>query len=326
MSRYRKTRLVVRRINRTHLAGLRHRGSVVALVAATALVVSACGNGSVDPAAAELSQEAEAYLEVVAEISDDFGAVMGSIDERMSQVYGTREALLAAIADAGIPGASQSALVRAEALSPPDELERDHQSWIEYQMAIVGLADELTGALENRDLEGVLAVNDAMLKQVSAIQLNASREFCLAFTQLDDLCRAVGGLPGGQYGLDAHEALRLFMLDTQGLFNFPPDLSPEERAVRLNEVQSYIENALKGTAETLAGLEAPPEFESDHAAFVRYFEEQHQTAISITAANAERDTAEVLRLFDESGVVLDRLTDSLSDEYEPISAPFFPDG
>jgi len=29
-------------------------------------------------------------------------------------------------------------------------------------------------------------------------------------------------------------------------------------------------------------------------------------------------------LFDESGVVGDRLIDSLSQEYEPIAAPFFP--
>lgn len=171
-------------------------------------------------------------------------------------------------------------------------------------------------------------MNDAMLRLVSSIELNASRDFCLSFTQVgeDALCVAGEGLPGGQYGLDAHEALRLFTLDTQGLFNFPPDLSPEERAVRLDKVQPYIEKAMKDTGEKMAELDPPSEFADDHAAFLRYFEEQYQTAVAITAANAERDTAEVLALFDESGVVADRLTDSLSDEYEPISAPFFPDG
>jgi hypothetical protein len=300
----------------------------VALIAATALVVSACGDGSVDPEGAELSQEAEAYLEAVSEISSDFGDVFASIDERMNQVYGTREALLTAIADAGIPGASQSALVRADALSPPDEFQRDHQAWIEYRMAIVSLADDLTVALEKQDLQEVLGVDDAMLRRVSALALNASRDFCLAVGQVDEgaLCVAGEGLPGGQYGLDAHEALRRFTLDTQGFFNFPPDLSPEERAVRLNEVQSYIEKALKDTGEKMAGFDPPSEFVDDNAAFVRYFEEQYQTAVAITAANAQRDTTEVLRLFEESGVVADRLTDSLSEEYEPIAAPFFPDG
>ncbi len=300
----------------------------MALVAATALVVSACGNGSVDPAGAELSEEAEAYLEAVGEISSDFGDVFASIDERMNQVYGTREALLTAIADAGIPGASQSALVRADALSPPDELQRDHQAWIEYRMAIVSLADDLTVALEKQDLQEVLGVNDAMLRRVSILALNASRDFCLAVGQVDEgaLCVAGEGLPGGQYGLDAYEALRRFTLDTQGFFDFPPDLSPEERAVRLNEVQSYIEKALKDTGEKMAGFDPPSEFVDDNAAFVRYFEEQYQTAVAITAANAQRDNTEVLRLFEESGVVVDRLTDSLSEEYEPIAAPFFPDG
>lgn len=316
------------RLNLIHMVGLRQRGAVVALVAATALVVSACGTGSADTAGSEVSLETEAYLEAVSEISSDFGDVFASIDERMNQVYGTREALLTAIADAGIPGASESALVRADALSAPDEFETDHQAWIEYRMAIVGLADDLTVALEKQDLQGVLGVNDAMLRRVSVLALNASRDFCLAVGQVDEgaLCVAGEGLPGGQYGLDAHEALRRFILDTQGFFNFPPDLSPEERAIRLNEVQSYIEKALKDTGEKMAGFDPPSEFVDDNAAFVRYFEEQYQTAVAITAANAQRDTTEVLRLFEESGVVGGRLSDSLSEGYEPISAPFFPDG
>ncbi len=293
-----------------------------------AIVVSACGTGSADTAGSELSLEAEAYLEAVGKISSDFDAVVDSIDERMQQVYGTREALMTAIADAGIPGASQSGLVRAEALSPLDEFETDHQAWIELWVTSVALADELTVALENQDLQEAMAVNGAMAGSFAAVVLNATREFCLAITDSDsgDLCVAGEGLPGGQYGLDAHEALRRMILETFGLFDFPQDLSPEERAVRLNEVQPYIEKALKDTGERMAELEPPPEFESDHAAFVRFFDEQYQTAVAITAANAERDTAEVLRLFDESGVVADRLNDSLSDEYEPIAAPFFPDG
>jgi hypothetical protein len=306
---------------------LQRRGAVLALVAAAALVVSACASGSTDSAGAELSQEAETYLEAVAEISSDFGVVVASIDERMQQVYATREALMTAVADAGIPDAAQTALAAAEALTPPGQFETDHQAWIEHRIAIVDLADELTVALENQDLQEALAVNGAMSRRVSTIELNASRDFCLAFSQPDpgDLCRAGEGIPGGQYGLDAYEALRQFSLDVQGLFNFPQDLSPEERAIRLNKVQPGIEKALKDTGEKMAGLDPPSEFADDNAAFVRYFDEQYQTAVAITAANAERDTTEVLRLFQESGVVVDRLTDSLSDEYEPIAATFFPD-
>jgi hypothetical protein len=244
----------------------------------------------------------------------------------MQQVYATREALLTAIADAGISGASQSALTNAEALTPTDEFETDHQAWIGHRVTIVDLAAELEVALENQDLQEVLAVNDAMLRSRSSILLKATREFCLAFAESDsgDLCGAGDGLPGGQYGLDAYEALRRYTLDTLGLFSFPQDLSPEERAVRLNEVQPSIERALKDTGEKMAEFDPPSEFADDNAAFVRFFDEQHQTAVAITAANAERDNTEVLRLFDESGVVVGRLTDSLSQEYEPIAAPFFP--
>lgn len=309
------------------MLGLRQRGTVIALVVAAALVLSACARGSVESASAEFSQEAETYLEAVAEISSDFNTVVASIDEKMQRVYATRQALLTAVADAGISGASQSALAQAEALTPPDEFETDHQAWIGHRVTIVDLAAELDVALENQDLQEALAVNGAMLRSRSSILLTATREFCLAFAESDSsgLCVAGEGLPGGQYGLEAYEVLRRYTLDTLGLFSFPLDLSPEERAVRLNTVQPGIEKALKDTGQKMAGLDPPSEFADDNAAFVRFFDEQHQTAVAITAANAERDNTEVLRLFEESGVVAARLNDSLSEEYQPIAAPFFPD-
>lgn len=310
------------------MVGPNQRGAVIALIAATALLVSACDAGSTDPVNEELTREAEAYLGAVGEVSDDFGAAMASVDQRMQQTYGTREALLTAIADAGIPGAARTAKQTAAALSPPVEFEADHKAWIDYGTAMVGLADELTVAVENQDLLVALAVNDAMLRMVSSIQMNASREFCLVFSNASfgEVCVAGDGLPGTQYGVEAYEALRRFTLATQGLFDFPADLSPEERAQRLNKVQSYIEKALKDTGETMDQLEPPPQFEDDNAAFVRYFDRQYLTAVAITAANAERDNAEVLRLFDESGVIGDQLTESISDAYQPIAAPFFGGG
>lgn len=306
------------------MVGLSERGAVITLIVATALIVSACDDGSVDSTQEELTEDAKAYLDAVGEVSDDFGAVMASVDQRMEQTYGTREALLTAIADAGIPGAARTALQTAVVLSPPDEFEADHEAWIDYRTAMVDLADELTVGLDDRDLLAALAVNDEMLRMVSSIQLSASRDFCLAFSggSFGDICVAGDELPGGQYGLDAHEAFRLFILATQGLFNFPQDLSPEERAVRLEKVQPYIEEALKDTGETMRQLDPPSEFEDDNAAFVRYFDQQYLTAVAITAANAERDNAEVLRLFDESGVIGDRVVDSLSDAYQPIATPF----
>ncbi len=307
------------------MVGLHRRGIIASVIASVALVVSACAPASTDSG---LSSESEAYLDAVGEVSDDFGTVMASVDQRMQQTYGTREALLTAIADAGIPGAARTARQTAVALSPPVEFEADHKAWIDYRAAMVVLADELTIALENRDLLAALAVNDAMLRLVSSIELNASRDFCLAFSSgsFGEVCVAGDELPGGQYGLDAHEALRRFTLATQGFFDFPADLSPEERAQRLNKVQSYIEMALKDTGETMEQLEPTPKFEDDNVAFVRYFDRQYLTAVAITAANAERDNTEVLRLFDELGVIGDQLSDSLSDAYQPIAAPFFGGG
>lgn len=76
-------------------------------------------------------------------------------------------------------------------------------------------------------------------------------------------------------------------------------------------------------ADALSDLDPPADFAHDHAAFLRFFDEQYLTAVAITEANAARDDARVLDLFEESGVVFERLADALSPDFEPIAAPFF---
>jgi len=88
-------------------------------------------------------------------------------------------------------------------------------------------------------------------------------------------------------------------------------------------VQPLIEASLAQSRDELEAISAPAEFRDDHAAFVRFFTEQHLTAVAITEANASRDTPTVLALFEESGANEELLVHSLSSLYNKIAAPFF---
>ncbi len=69
--------------------------------------------------------------------------------------------------------------------------------------------------------------------------------------------------------------------------------------------------------DELAELTPPPQFSADHQILLAFFSEQYQTALEITAANAERDTETVLELFDRSNEVANEL-DNISDIFRQL--------
>jgi hypothetical protein len=288
-----------------------------------ALIASACSSSSSEGASAD-TQNAAAYLAEVREIEDDYAAGFELIGSATSESYATRGVLFGAAEDAGFGIAAQEALNRAKATSPPPELTGDHDKWIQYRSSIEDISETtFEQALNNQNLQELVGVLTVIEQEYGSFLANAGREFCLAATFDADLCIASDDLPGGQYGQRVHEILRLNRLRVSGLFTFPVAMSPEERSIRLGEVQPRIESSLKSAGEAMAQIVPPDEFATEHAAFVRYFEEQYATAGAITKANAEGDDTEVLSLFGESGVVANRLSDALSPAFSPIAAPFF---
>lgn len=299
-----------------------HRSTMV-LGIGFALVVSACTGSSLASTPGD-SPQVESYLETVAETEGEFAEGFESILDATTRSYATREVLFGAVAEAGFPGAAEAALTQAQAATPPSDLTQDHDDWVRYRSTVAGIAvDDFGLALEHRNMQELLAVMTKLDQSYGSFLKDASREFCLAATINADLCTAGNDLPGGDYGQQVHEILRLNRLETFGLFTFPGDMSPEERSVRLGEVQPLIESSLKSAGEALARIAPPAEFAADHEAFIRFFDEQYETAVGITKANSEGATARVLELFDESGVVEDRLVQALSSDFVPIAAPFF---
>ncbi len=287
-----------------------------------ALVASACSSSTADNASSDSSSTAE-YLDEVRDVEDEYASSFDDIHEATTQSYATRDVLFGAVEDAGFGQAAERALSRAKDSSPPPELAKDHDNWIQYRSVIEDISEaDFEQALENRNLQELLAILTILEQEYGSFLTNANREFCLAAAIDSDLCIAGDDLPGDDYGQRIHEILRLNKLRTFGLFTFPPDMSPDERATRLGEVQPRIESSLKSAGEAMAQITPPDEFAADHAAYVRFFEEQYGVAGAITTANADGDDARVLELFAESGVVADRLAQAESSGFARISAPF----
>ncbi|GMR02701.1 MAG: hypothetical protein BMS9Abin20_1047 [Acidimicrobiia bacterium] len=291
-----------------------------------ALVGAACSGVSQADGSGD-SLDTDAYLEVVANTESEYAQQFKTILEATTRSYSTRGVLFEAVDEAGFPGGAQLALTQAQGVTPPGDFAQDHANWIQLRSTIVGIAeDDFVPALESRDLQELLAVLTKVDQSYGSFLKGLSREFCLAAAFNSDLCPAGDDLPGGEYGQQVHEVLRINRLDTSGLFTFVADMSPEERSVRLAEVQPQIESSLKSAGDAMARIDPPSAFVEEHAAFVRFFEEQYSTAVAITEANAEGDDARVLILFGESGEVLNRLRQSITPEYGPIAVPFFATG
>ena len=80
---------------------------------------------------------------------------------------------------------------------------------------------------------------------------------------------------------------------------------------------------LLGTGDRLDELDPPAEFAADHAALLRYFDDQYAVAALITDANAIGDDATILELYAESARLFDDLQNALSDAVRPIVNPAF---
>jgi hypothetical protein len=301
-------------------------GVGLALVGAACSGVSQADTSQTDTSQTDTSDDSldvDAYLEVVADTEREYVQQFNTILKATTQSYSTRGVLFEAVTEAGFPGGAAIALTSAQSVTPPSDFAQDHDAWVQLRSAVVGIAeDDFEAAVESRDLQELLAVMTTLEQSYGSFFTALSRGFCLAAAFNSDLCPAGDDLPGGEYGQQVHEILRLYRLDTSGLFTFLPDMSPEERSVRLGQVQPQIESALKTAGDAMAGIDPPTAFTDEHAAFVRFFEEQYSTATAITEANAEGDDARVLELFGISGENAGRLRQSLTPEYEPIAAPF----
>lgn len=292
----------------------------VTWLAVLALVVAACAPTS--QAESEASEEVSAYISSVSSVQVRVDDGFDGVSEALTVSYNTREVLFSAIRDVGYQGIASSTLILAEAISPPENYAADHEAWLAHRRLAVEKAKEITEAIEAQDLQAMFAVFTALDQDWAAIFVASHREFCLALNQNSTLCQAPDDLPGGEYGAEVYEVLRLNSLANLGLFDFFGDMSPEERSLRLDQVQPQIESNLKAGGDAMKAIDPPDEYEAEHQALIRYFDDQYANAVAITQANEERDEATIDELFTASGVVFEAALDEMSPEYREVAAPW----
>ncbi|MDK1010670.1 MAG: hypothetical protein QGM46_06760 [Actinomycetota bacterium] len=286
-----------------------------------ALVGSACSGDSAFESLGG-TPEAVSYLEVVAEIEREYALGFQQVVQAITQSYATRGLLFETVGKVDFAGAAATALDDAQSATPPPDFAQEHDEWVQFRTVLVGVVEELESALARENMQELLAVNTSADQAHGSFLKGLTRTFCLAAAPDDSFCPAGADLPGGEYGQQVYEILRSHRLDVRGLFFFVEDMSPEERAVRLDEVQPEIESHLRSAGDAMARIEPPAEFAIEHDAFVRFFNESSVTAAAITEANSARDTERVLELFDEAARNGDRLESSLTPAYGPIAVAF----
>jgi len=287
---------------------------------AAALVVTGCSF-------LELSteQQEDAYLLRVAQAESHWLEASDRFDRALGASYSTRGVFLVAISDAGLAEGAKRSLDAADALTPPETLAVDHEHWLVFRRAIVELEPQLVAAIQAGDTLGVIAARQAFGEVEGDFLLSIGRQFCVHLNAVDPAedCPADQNLVGGEYGQAVFGALREYAIRTGPLFFTGVELSPTQRASYLDRVQPDIEQLLRNTGDRLRELAPPNEFAGDHDALLAYFDDQHATAVAITAANATGDDARVLELYEQYRAATDRLQGALSEAGRSIVDPAF---
>lgn len=285
------------------------------------IVLAACAQNP-PSVAVEVSDEESAYLMAVSGIQSRVDSGFDRVSDALSESYNTREVLFSAIRSAGYQGISESTLILARALHAPSEYEADHEAWLAHRQLATEKSAEISEAIDERDLQLMMAVFTELDQDWAGMLIDSRREFCLAVTQNPTLCHAPSDLPGGEYGIDVYEVLRLNSLANLGLFDFFGDMSPEERSIRLNQVQPQIEANLKAGGDAIKAINPPREYQEEHQALIRYFDDQYANAVAITQANQVGDDTAISEFFAASGVVFETALNEMSGEYQEIAAPW----
>jgi hypothetical protein len=293
---------------------------VVAAVVTVSALAAGCSLIELNP-----EQQEEAYLIRVAQAEAPWLAAIERFDRTLAGSYSTRLAYVKAIEDAGLAEGAGEALDAALALTPPPELNDDHQRWLDFRKAVGDVAPDLTEAAMSGDVLRALEVRRTLGEAEADFLLSIGRTFCLHLEGVNPSsdCPPDDSLPGGEYGAATFETLREYAIRVGPLFLTSNAFNDGQRAQFLAEVQPGIETLLHDTGERLAMLQPPDEFAADHEALRRYFDEQYQVAVEITGANAAGDQDLVSELYQQFAQHLDELQASLSDAARPIVDPAF---
>ena len=217
-------------------------------------------------------------------------ARMRAFGAMFSQVYQTRALLMGALLRAGVGTAFIDSVEALEKIDPPDRFVPEHRVVLDGYRELARLDDEARQAVEAVDMAGFVLTNGRLEEVGAGIPLWLSAEFCHEVLRDSPLCSPLQSPPGGAYGGQLFESLRLLeanLAGPNGAMVFPLSLNPEENLAVFNEVVPSAAKAVRDAKARLAALSAPSELSSDHDQLLELLDRLTEVYDSVaTAAGA----------------------------------------
>ena len=257
---------------------------LIAVIASLAL--AACGSDAtatpipaatisptVEPASQQgspgLSSEESTYLSEVVRAEQSAMAIFQAFGTIFTQTYPVREALIAALLQAGVgtPFIEKTAIL--EALVPPERFREDHKIWLEASKEQLRTDTAAAEAVEAGDLVRFSILNGQLSGFDVTARIALSPVFCqrvgLAGEQLA-ICTPDDSVLEGEFETALNGLIRGFMpafATSQGSIGFRLSLTPEELNQILSETAVNSRKAFQGFAAGLEMLTPPEELTAD---------------------------------------------------------------
>ncbi len=282
-------------------------------------VLAACGgSGDEDsseasptsPTPASLTADENAYLDQVSaaySLTETNFAKYGRI---LSQSFGTSDALLGALSEAGAGATFSPTLDALEEIDPPERFRLDHELLLDRIEAAVAADLAIAEAGENRDIVAFTVANKELSLVLGSLAVETSSDFCLRLGVFDQLCEPGDDLPGGEYGRSLNTIMRDFefnwsprvgsLIDTAnpeqfGSVSYAPLISAEEYARLFALIAPEVEDVLVSVRESIEALDPGDEFAADHDRLLQYFDGVADAFRTVYQAVEDEDRVSRLR-------------------------------
>ena len=162
------------------------------LLGIVSIIVSACSSSADKPTATveptgttaiavtSVTQDSSFYLNSIQNNAVQVTAAFARISNDLSRVWPTRGSLLDAVGNSGVSEEMTANVQAIIQLTPPDEFEQEHQILTSGGLTVLEYTAQLSQALQDRDLGGMVVGVANLSVSYKRLVLNASPQLCIA--------------------------------------------------------------------------------------------------------------------------------------------------
>ncbi len=254
------------------------RSPVAVMVISLVTVLAACSSSDpTDAREIEYFESVRAARALTDENFENFGAIFG-------RVWPIREALISALVQAGVGDAFDSTVAALQGITPPVDLETDHELLLAGTIELSQLDQQAADAVKADDLITFSRYNGHLANAVERMLGRLSPAYCSSLSEPGEgpssACESQDPVPGGTYGEELHEELRAFtpafrLVGSATAFSL--SLSPEEIALVIQTDIPEAISLIEDIRERVGALTPPDEFEADHDRLLAFFDAQSES-------------------------------------------------